>query len=31
VCPGQHNTSKFDLQSKGADGVADTEDDIKNW
>lgn len=31
VCPGTHNNSKFDLQSKGADGVADTEDDIKNW
>lgn len=31
VCPGQHNPSKFDLQSKGPDGVADTEDDIKNW
>ena len=23
--PGQHNTSKFDLQSKGPDGVADTD------
>lgn len=31
VCPGTHNTSKFDLQSKGPDGVADTEDDVKNW
>ncbi len=31
VSPGQHNSSKFDLQSKGPDGVADTEDDIKNW
>lgn len=31
VSPGQHNPSKFDLQSKGSDGVADTEDDIKNW
>ena len=31
VAPGQHNTSKFDLQSKGPDGVADTEDDITNW
>jgi general secretion pathway protein G len=31
VSPGQHNPSKFDLQSKGPDGVADTEDDINNW
>ena len=31
VSPGSHNPAKFDLQSKGADGVADTEDDIKNW
>lgn len=31
VSPGTHNPSKFDLQSKGADGIADTEDDIKNW
>ncbi|MBI2378597.1 MAG: type II secretion system major pseudopilin GspG [Deltaproteobacteria bacterium] len=31
VCPGQHNPSKFDLQSKGPDGTADTEDDITNW
>ena len=31
VCPGSHNPSKFDLQSKGPDNVADTEDDIKNW
>ncbi len=31
VSPGQHNTTKFDLQSKGADGVADSADDIKNW
>ena len=31
VCPGQHNPSKFDLQSKGPDGIADSEDDIKNW
>ncbi len=30
VCPGQKNPSKFDLQSKGPDGVADTEDDIRN-
>jgi general secretion pathway protein G len=31
VCPGQHNPAKYDLQSKGPDGVADTEDDINNW
>jgi len=31
VAPGQHNTSKFDLQSKGPDAVADTADDITNW
>jgi general secretion pathway protein G len=30
VSPGQKNPSKFDLQSKGPDGVADTEDDIRN-
>ena len=31
VAPGQHNPAKFDIQSKGPDGIADTEDDIKNW
>lgn len=31
VSPGQHNPSKFDLQSKGPDGVADSEDDVTNW
>lgn len=31
VSPGTHNPSKFDLQSKGPDNVADTEDDVKNW
>ena len=31
VSPGTHNSGKFDLQSKGPDGVADTEDDVKNW
>jgi general secretion pathway protein G len=31
VSPGQHNPGRFDLQSKGEDGVADTEDDVKNW
>jgi general secretion pathway protein G len=29
VSPGQKSPSKFDLQSKGPDGVADTEDDIR--
>jgi general secretion pathway protein G len=31
ISPGTHNPSKFDLYSKGPDGVADTEDDITNW
>lgn len=31
ISPGTHNPSKFDLSSKGPDGVADTEDDITNW
>lgn len=31
VSPGTHNSSKFDLQSKGPDEVSDTEDDVKNW
>ena len=31
LSPGQHNTAKFDLQSKGPDAVADTADDITNW
>ncbi|MCK6544936.1 type II secretion system major pseudopilin GspG [Myxococcota bacterium] len=31
VSPGQHSPGKFDLQSKGPDGVADTEDDVKSW
>ncbi len=31
VSPGSHNPSKFDLSSKGPDGVADTEDDVTNW
>jgi general secretion pathway protein G len=31
VYPGTHNAGKFDLYSKGPDGVADTEDDITNW
>jgi general secretion pathway protein G len=31
VCPGQHNTSSFDLSSPGPDGVEGNEDDIGNW
>ena len=31
VSPGTHNPSKYDLLSKGSDGVADSDDDIKNW
>jgi general secretion pathway protein G len=31
IFPGQHNPGKFDLQSKGPDGVTDNEDDITNW
>ena len=31
VSPGQHSAGKFDLQSTGPDGVADTEDDVKSW
>lgn len=31
ISPGTHHPSKFDLYSKGPDGVADTEDDITNW
>lgn len=31
VYPGTHNQGKFDLSSKGEDGVADTDDDITNW
>ena len=30
-CPGKHNRTGFDIQSAGADGKYDTEDDIKNW
>lgn len=29
ICPGQRNPAKYDLQSKGKDGAADTEDDIR--
>lgn len=31
VSPGQNNPAKFDLSSKGEDGVAGNEDDIKSW
>ncbi len=31
ISPGTRNPSKFDVSSKGPDGVADTEDDIGNW
>jgi general secretion pathway protein G len=31
VSPGQHNPGKFDLQSKGPDNQADTQDDVTNW
>ena len=31
LCPGQHNTKKFDLLSLGPDGQQGTEDDIGNW
>lgn len=29
--PGVHNKDGYDLYSLGADGIEDTEDDIKNW
>lgn len=31
VYPGSHNQGRFDLSSKGEDGVSGTEDDITNW
>lgn len=31
VSPGKHNPKTFDLYSKGADRIADTEDDMGNW
>lgn len=31
VCPGQHNTSSFDISSPGPDGQEGNEDDIGNW
>ena len=30
-CPGDHNTSGYDLYSVGPDGVEANDDDIKNW
>jgi general secretion pathway protein G len=31
IIPGQKNPSKFDVRSKGSDGVEGTEDDVGNW
>ena len=31
ICPGKHNPKTFDLYSKGADRLPDTEDDMGNW
>jgi general secretion pathway protein G len=31
ICPGKHNPKTFDLYSKGADRIAETEDDMGNW
>ena len=31
LCPGQHNTAGFDLSSRGPDGQAGTDDDVRNW
>ncbi len=30
-CPGQHNTTSYDLASAGPDGQPETEDDITNF
>ena len=30
-CPGDHNTTGYDLYSMGPDSAEGTEDDIKNW
>lgn len=30
-CPGEHNSTGYDLYSLGADGVDGSDDDIKNW
>lgn len=29
--PGTHNTTKFDIRSKGNDGIDGNEDDVGNW
>jgi general secretion pathway protein G len=31
VFPGKHNPKSFDVYSKGADRIAETEDDMGNW
>ena len=31
TCPGQHNTSTYDIASAGPDGQEGNEDDIGNW
>lgn len=31
IVPGQKNTNKFDIRSKGPDGQEGTEDDVGNW
>ena len=31
VIPGQKNASKFDVRSKGNDGIEGNEDDVGNW
>lgn len=31
VCPGRHNTDRFDVWSTGPDGADGTDDDIGNW
>ena len=31
VVPGAKNTIKFDVRSKGPDGVEGSEDDVGNW
>ena len=31
LVPGQMNTAKFDVRSKGPDGAEGTEDDVGNW
>ena len=31
LIPGQKNASKFDIRSKGNDGIEGNEDDVGNW